>query len=216
LTATATKETNKETDHSSNYDSAITAYIRNIRTMSNSTADEYLSRLNNFENFMAKEYDSCLTINDLIAKIKNALLDPYDIINRYAAYLRNCNITASTLKQRVVTVKNFLEYCDVDISPRKFKLKVKLPKVVRKRKEALSKEDIIEILNICDNIRLRTYVMLLAATGMRAVEALSIRIRDLDFDSNPANVFVRGEYTKTKFDRIVFISTKHPFFADIK
>ena len=146
--------------------------------MSNSTTEKYLSRLNNFKNFVAKEYDSRrLTINDLIAKIKNVKLDPYDIINGYAAYLQNCNITTSTLKQRVVTLKNFLESCDVDISPRKFKLKVKLPKVVRKKKEALSKEDIIDILNICDNIRLRTYVLLLAATGMRAVKALPIRIR---------------------------------------
>ena len=177
LTITTANESDKEIDHSSSYNGAITTYIRNIRTMSNSTADEYLSRLNNFENFVAKEYDSRLTINDLIAKIKNAMLDPYDIINGYAAYLRNCNIATSTLKQRIVTVKNFLEYCDVNISPRKFKLKIKLPKVVRKKKEALSKEDIIEILNICDNIRLRTYVMLLAATGMRAVEALSIRMR---------------------------------------
>jgi integrase len=102
--------------------------------------------------------------------------------------------------------KNFLEYCDVDISPRKFKLKVKLPKVVRKKKEALSKEDVIEILNICDNIRLRTYIMLLAVTGMRAVEALSIRIKDLDFDSNPTRVFLRGEYTKTKVDRTIFLT----------
>jgi integrase len=112
----------------------------------------------------------------------------------------------STLKQRVVTVKNFLEYYDVDISPRKFKLKVKLPKVVIKKKEALSKEDIIDILNICDNIRLRTYVMLLASTGMRAVEALSIRTKDLNFDSNPSKVFVRGEYTKTRIDRTVFLT----------
>jgi integrase len=47
-------------------------------------------------------------------------------------------------------------------------LKVKLPKVVRKKKEALSKEDIADILNTCSDIRLKTYVMLLAATGMRA------------------------------------------------
>ena len=85
-------------------------------------------------------------------------------------------------------------------------MKVKLPKVVIKKKEALSKEDIIDILNICDNIRLRTYVMLLAASGMRAVEALSIRIKDLEFDSNPAKVFLRGEYTKTKVDRIAFLT----------
>jgi integrase len=88
----------------------------------------------------------------------------------------------------------------------RFKLKIKLPKAVRKKKETLSKEDITEILNVCDNIRLRTYVMLLAATGMRATEALSTRITDLDFDSNPPKLFVRGEYTKTKVDRIIFLT----------
>jgi integrase len=203
---TIAKNVNKQPPNHSSPNNAIATYITNVGVMSESSAYQYLSRLNNFESFIAKQYGSRLTINDLITKIKKATLDPYSLLNGYAAYLRNCNITMSTLKQRVVTVKNFLEYCDVDISPRKFKLKVKLPKAVIKRKEALSKEDIIDILNICDNIRLRTYVMLLAATGMRAVEALSIRIKDLDFDSNPAMVFVRGEYTKTKVDRIVFLT----------
>jgi hypothetical protein len=41
---------------------------------------------------------------------------------------------------------------------------------------------------------------------MRATEALSIRIKDLDLKSNPAKVFVRGEYTKTKTDRTVFLT----------
>ncbi|NAL78733.1 hypothetical protein DYY65_10905 [Nitrososphaera sp. AFS] len=78
--------------------------------------------------------------------------------------------------------------------------------VIRKKKESLSKEDIIEIFNVCDNIRMRTYVMLLAATGMRAVEALSTRITDLDLGANHSKLFVRGEYTKTKADRIVFLT----------
>ncbi|MFL6511039.1 MAG: tyrosine-type recombinase/integrase, partial [Nitrososphaera sp.] len=109
----------------------------------------------------------------------------------------------------VVTVKNFFEYFDIEISPRKFKLKVKLPRLVRRSKGALSKEDIIDILNIlntCSDIKLKTYVMLLAATGMRATEALSIRIKDLDLKSSPAKLFVRGEYTKTRTDRIVYLT----------
>lgn len=65
---------------------------------------------------------------------------------------------------------------------------------------------ILRILNVCDNIRQRTYVILLAATGLCAVEALSTRITDLDFDSNPAKVFMRVEYTKTKVDRVVFLT----------
>jgi integrase len=66
------------------------------------------------------------------------------------------------------------EYCNIDINPRRFKLKVRLPKAVKKNKEVLSKKDVIDILNNCSDIRLKTYVMLLAATGMRAVEALNI------------------------------------------
>jgi integrase len=122
--------------------------------MSESTAYQYFSRLNDFKEFIANEYDNRLSIDNLLVKIKNGDQDAYDLLNAYAAYSRNSDISALTLKQRVVTVKNFLEYCDIDISPRRFKLKVKLPRVVRKKKEALSKEDVIDILNLCDNIRL--------------------------------------------------------------
>ena len=185
---------------------AITSYIKNVSTMNKSTAYHYFSRLRNFKGFITDEYDSRLGVDSLLLEIKKGNQDPYNLLNSYAAYLKNRNISALTLKQRIVTVKNFFEYSDIEISPRRFKLKVKLPKIIRKKKEALSKEEIIEILNVCDNIRLRTYVILLATTGMRAVEALSIRIKDIDFDSNPATVFVRGEYTKTKVDRIVFLT----------
>ena len=87
-------------------------------------------------------------------------------------------------------------------------MKVKLPKVVRKKKEALSKEDIVNILNTCSDIRLKTYVTLLGATGMRAVEALSIRIKDLDLKSNPPKLFVRGEFTKTRSDRTIYLTSE--------
>ncbi|MFL6376007.1 MAG: tyrosine-type recombinase/integrase [Nitrososphaeraceae archaeon] len=142
-----------------------------------------------------------------MSKIKHGELAPYDVLCKYSGYLQSSyNITTLTLKQRVVTVKNFLEYHDVDISPRKFKVKVKLPRIIRRIKEALSKEDIIDILNACSDTRLKTYVMLLAATGMRATEALSIRMKDLDLKSSPAKLFVRGEYTKTRTDRTVFLT----------
>ena len=48
--------------------------------------------------------------------------------------------------------------------------------------------------------------MFLACTGMGAVKALSIRIKDLDFESVPARATIRGEFTKTKVDRYVFLS----------
>ena len=51
--------------------------------------------------------------------------------------------------------------------------------------------------------------MLLASTGLRATEALSIRIKDFISDSNnnfPSKAIIRGEYTKTKVDRYVFLT----------
>jgi integrase len=194
------KQSNPSIAHS------IATYIKNVSTMSKSTAEEYSLRLNGFMGFISNEYPDILGMDNLLVILKQGDLDPYNLLNEYAAHLSKCNISTLTIKQRVVTIKNFFEYCDIDISPRRFKLKVKLPKIIRKKKEAISKEDITEILNVCDNIRLRTYVMLLAATGMRAVEALSIRIKDIDFNSNPVELFVRGEYTKTKVDRIIFLT----------
>jgi integrase len=182
-------------------DNFISSYIDNIAVMNRSTAHEYLMRLNSFKKFVLASYNGNLTVNEVVTKVREGSEEPYAIIRNYAAFLqRTNNISNSTLKFRIVTLKNFLEFYDVDISPRKFKLKIKLPKVVRKTKEALSKEDIIDILNACSDIRLKTYLMLLASTGMRPVEALSIRVKDLDLKSNPSRLFVRGEYTKTRSD----------------
>jgi integrase len=173
--------------------------------MNKRTAREYYLRLNGFRDFVFRNYKT--TLDNLITKINKGSEDPYGILSDYVAHLQtDYNISTLTLKQRVVTAKNFLEYYDADISPRKFKLKVKLPRVIRGSKEALSKEDIIDILNTCSDIRLKTYVMLLAATGMRATEALSIRIKDLDLKSSPAKLSVRGEYTKTRTDRTIFLT----------
>jgi integrase len=175
--------------------------------MNKSTAHEYLMRLNSFRNFVLAFYNGKLTVDEIVTRIRKGSEDPYTIIRNYAAFLQQTNnISNSTLKYRIVTLKNFLEFYDVDITPRKFKLKVKLPKAVRKTREALSKEDVIDILNACSDVRLKTYLMLLASTGMRPVEALSIRVKDLDLKSNPSRLFVRGEYTKTRSDRTIFLT----------
>jgi integrase len=175
--------------------------------MNQSTAVKYNERLKKFRAFVSEGYG--LGIDEIIKLITKGKIDVYNALANYILYLKeknNNSISPITLKNYVITIKNFLEYSDIDISPRKFKLKVRLPKVIRKNKEALSKDDVIDILNSCSDIRLKTYVMFLAAGGFRAVEALSIRIKDPDLESKPARVFVRGEYTKTKADRIVFLT----------
>jgi integrase len=187
--------------------SAIKMYIKSVSSMNKSTAREYYFRLVTFQKFIQNEYD--ISLDNLIRKLRIGSEDPYDVLSGYVVHLQNnFAISAATSKLRIITAKNFLEYNDVDISPRKFRFKVKIPKVVRKAKKAIDKEDIREILNACSDIRLKTYVTLLAAGGFRAAEALSIRVEDLDFEGDPAKVFVRGEYTKTRTDRYVFLTNE--------
>ena len=205
IAATKISNNNNSAAPSAITSDTITKYLINISAMSKSTAFRYRLRLGNFDRFVYKVYET--NVDNLMQKIKKCSTDPYDVLSNFIAYLQdNNNISTLTLKQWVITAKNFLEYHDVDISPRKFKLKVKFPKVVKKEKQALDKEDIIEIINACSDIRLKTYVMLVAATGLRASEALSIRLCDVNPDADPVKVFIRGEYTKTKVDRFVYLT----------
>ena len=67
---------------------------------------------------MRKEFND-LIINDLVNKIKEGSIDPYSISSRYCGYLKSGdNISTITIKQMVVTIKNFLEYCGIDINPK--------------------------------------------------------------------------------------------------
>jgi integrase len=203
---TSVPHTNKGV-HFKNDDSIVSRYLTNVAVVNESTAQKYNERLRKFGKYTYDRYG--LEIQNIIMEIKKAKLDPYDLCTGYILFLKqesNNTIAPNSLKNHIIAIKNFLEYSDIDINPRKFKLKVRLPKIVRRNKEGLSKENVVDILNACSNIRLKTYVMFLAAGGFRAVEALSVRVKDLDLEVKPAHVFVRGENTKTRTDRIVFLT----------
>lgn len=182
----------------------LSRYVKSVQTMNKSTAAQYYLRIAKFERFLLAEYNQ--NLDDVVNEMKHKSRDPYEMLSSYCFFLQTEKVSSSTIKNLVTTVKNFLESNDIEISPRKFSLKVRLPRVVRGDKEALSKEEIVDILNNCSNIRLKTFVMFLASTGCRAGEASSIRLKDLDFQSNPPKILVRGVFTKTKTSRSVFLT----------
>jgi integrase len=185
---------------------SINQYIKTISDSNKNTGYEYSRRLLFFERFINEKYN--FSVDELtISKITS--VDIYELLSSYVSYLVNQlgdSISNLTIKQRLVTVKNFLEYWDIEISPRKFKIKVKFPKIIRRDKQALTRADIVKILESCSNIKLKTYVLLLAATGARASEACSLRLCDLDLDNSIAHV--RGEYTKMKVDRNLYLTSE--------
>jgi integrase len=186
---------------------AINSYILKIHNKR--TRVEYLSRLLTFETFIKENHN--FTVDELtINKLFNFRENIYDLLSSYVSWLservdkNGHKLSASSIKNIVIIVRTFLESFDIDINQRKFRLNVRLPRVVRQYKKALSKEDIVKMLEACSKFKLKTYLICLAATGMRASEAASIRIKDLDFQSS--KIEIRGEFTKTKVGRYCFMT----------
>jgi integrase len=208
---------------------SLAKYIKNVQQANERTAEQYEYRLSKFEKYLVTvseeeqgqqhHQNQELTVLDLVINelkiANNNKINPYDLLSGFVGYLQEEEgiENPNTIRYFVIAARNFLEYNDVEISPRKFKLKVRLPKSVIRHKEAISKEEIREILLKCSNIKLKTYLLLLASTGMRATEALALRHKDFDFDEDNNNrnnrqafVRIRGEFTKTRTDRYVFLT----------
>lgn len=70
----------KQPNHSLTARSIVT-YLKNVSTMSKSTANEYALRLNDFMNFVANEYPDVLGMDNLLVMLKQGNLDPYNLFN---------------------------------------------------------------------------------------------------------------------------------------
>jgi integrase len=176
------------------------------------SAETYLSgltRLQEFLNLNANQYP-INNINELsslfIGEKQKQNQDVYQFFDSFISYLIENKISRNTIRLYVAAAKGYLENCDVEINPIKFKNKVTMPKNHRQDEAALDDADIRKILLACNNFRLKVYLLLLASGGMRAIEALAIRLKDIDFSVTPTRIHIREEYSKTRTSRDIYIS----------
>jgi hypothetical protein len=67
-------------------------------------------------------------------------VDPYDILNDFCIFLQSSyTIGSLTFRDKIITITTFLEYNDIEISSRKFKLKIIFPEIIHKHKETIDK-----------------------------------------------------------------------------
>ena len=128
------------------------------------------------------------------------------MLDGFVSYLQTFNLTPSSIKLYVASIRSYFAYYDIDVIPSKFKRKVKMPKLYREDEEPLDVNDIRKILLNCNNRRLKAYLLILASGGMRALEALAIRLCDIDFSVNPTKIHIRKEFAKTRVSRDIYIS----------
>jgi integrase len=169
------------------------------------TAIGYKTSLAYFQQFLTTDYND-LTLETIIESLISRKIDVYDLLDYFVSYLQNIKLNRSSIHQYLAGIRSYLLYNDIDIVNSKFKRRVTMPKNIQEEEQACDQDDIRNILLKCNNRRLKVYILILASSGLRAIEACAIRLRDLDFQSNPTKLHVRGEYTKTKVSRDIFIS----------
>jgi integrase len=133
-------------------------------------------------------------------------MNPYELLDSFVSYLQTLDLTPSSIKLYVASVRSYFAYYDIDVIPSKFKRKVKMPKLYREDEEPLDVNDIRNILLNCNNRRLKAYLLILASGGMRALEGLAIRLCDINFSVNPTKIHIRKEFNKTRTARDIYIS----------
>lgn len=128
-------------------------------------------------------------------------------INRF--YISLKNKPPKTIKLNLAGTKSFLKYNKVELSEsfwKTVKKRIKGSKALTIDRPPTTQE-LRQILSHC-NIKGKSLFMVLASSGMRIGEALQLEIDDIDLNSNPAKIVVRGLYSKTGNNRVTYISSE--------
>ena len=189
----------------------VADFLARMKRKSTRTAFCYSFALDHLNKFVERNYNNDYNVQTILEPLKSNDIDACNLLNGFVSYLQNDTINGHDLsplsiKLYMAAVRSYLAYNDIEITPIKFKHKVAMPTIYREDEQAIDEKDIRQILLACNNRRLKAYLLVLASGGMRAVEALAIRLRDLDFSVKPTKMHIRKEYAKTRAARDVYIS----------
>jgi integrase len=195
----------------------VQRFLDSISRNSIKSMKSYASGLTHFQVFLTNgkggKYGkyNIETIMDALSSNKTNIYELFDDFVSFLLIYRQ-GITPKSMSLYVAALRSYFAYFDIDVIPSKFRRKVKVPKLYREDEMAIDVEDIRKILLSCSNRRLKAYLLILASSGLRAVEAASIRLRDIDLSSKPVKIHIRKEYSKTRTGRDTYISDEAVIF----
>jgi len=173
------------------YRSAVRNFLAYIYNVEQDGSDEEWERL------ASRYIDEC----------RGEKRDPFKDLLGFAAALHERPPKTARLYTGVV--RGWLEFTlDLEFTRRQMRmLRGRLPKGSKARTEEaeLTREVLRRIISHCD-LKGKALFLFLSSSGIRVGEALQLQVDDVDLDSNPVKVLVRGEYTKTGDSYVTFIS----------
>ena len=192
-------------------DQALEDYLDSIYILSHSEASlksyrtGIIGEKNGFRVFLNEKYN-CNEIQ-LSHRIENKELDVYKTLNEYVIFLDKKGIKPKTIRLWFTVVKGYLTHLQVEVFSEKCKQVVKLPKIRRIKKEALTKEVLVKLLRNLD-AKLSTAVLVATASGMRIGEIAGLKLSDIEFNRDPVKINIRAETSKSREDRETYLTNE--------
>lgn len=182
----------------------VIKFLNSLERNSDKTSASYKTSIAYFHDFLSNSYSH--NPETVLSLILSKETDVYSLLDEFIEFMQTKSINPASINQYLASIRSYLGYYDIDIVPSKFKRRVRIPKVFHEEEEPIDAKDIRKMLLNCNNRRLKTYILVLASSGLRASEACAIRLCDIDFTVNPTRIHIRKEYTKTRVSRDVWIS----------
>jgi integrase len=180
---------------------------------SDSTVAKYGFALAQFQTFILQKHPK-QTLESILPLLSEKKIPLYPLLNGFIQYLEDQKLSPKSIIDYVGGVKSYLLFeSEYEVDLTRFKDRVTLPSLNTEHEKAIDATVIRNILNSCNNRRLKAFLYLLATSGLRAMEAISLRIQDVELSARgPSVIHVRREYSKTRRPRTVFITAEATVF----
>lgn len=164
--------------------------------------EDFLSFLEYEKKYSENTIDSYRRdLEEFCSYIENHKIDytcmKYSDVSQYLIYLGSTNLSSTSISRHMSSIRSFYEYMmkngNVENSP--FKL-VRGPKKAKKLPNYLQYEEFLDLVRACDEtplgVRNRLILELLFATGIRVSEAISIKLKDINFKNREIKITGKG------------------------
>lgn len=154
---------------------------------SKSTIDTYIKAINTFLRFIMPKTTEEVTNEDMVLFVNN-----YMIPRNLSLSYQNQTVNAARLFFKTIVGSKIVTE------------QIERPRREHKLPNVLSKEEVLQILNVCSNQKHKTMLSLIYACGLRRSELLNLKIEHVNSQRNLL-IIVNG---KGKKDRVIPISEK--------
>lgn len=163
-----------------------------------------------FDDFIKLDYPD-MTKERIIDDLKKVWSDPktytrlYQFLNFYVQHLGKIGTSPKSARIYFSFVKSNLIYHGIRIHQEEIKQFVRFPKIAKERRTPISKEHIKILLQHC-NTRMQGLLLTALSSGARIGEIAQLRVMDVNLTTNPIQIRIRAETTKTMEERYTFCS----------